>query len=255
MNNILKLIALFGILLYGTLFLMTFVSSEKIEDSAKAFVKSQIEKEIRAKQKLISESAVTDAVLNLAAELGFEKEKIQADLDNNLPEKIAGIIASMCGYDCENKKALAQSISSGYLERIKNIRVAEQTLSDIVKGTYLEILSNLKRDLRIFLISNLTMFFIILVVSFLKPSNVQHLFLPGTLLALATMIAASLYIFGQDWFYTILYNDYMGFGYLVYVGVIFGILMDISLNKAKVTTEIINGIANAFGSAFSVVAC
>ena len=161
----------------------------------------------------------------------------------------------MCGYDCEKKKSLAQSIASGYMERIKNIQFAERTLSNIVKGKYLEIVSNLKLDLRIFLGSNLVMFLILLALAFAKPGAVAHLFLPGLLLATATVLSSSIYIFGQDWFYTLLYNDYMGFGYLAYIGAIFGVLLDIGLNKARVTTEIINGIANAVGSAFSVVPC
>lgn len=146
MSTTLKLIGIFGICLFGILFSMTFISPEKVENSAKGFVKSLIEKEIRAKQQSINESSVTEAALNIAGRLGLEKEKIQADLDNNLTEKIASIIASMCGYDCKKKKALAQSIASGYMERIKNIQVAESTLSDVIRGKYLEIVSNLMFD-------------------------------------------------------------------------------------------------------------
>lgn len=255
MSTILKLIGIFGVFLFGVLFSVTFVSPEKVEDSAKGFVKSQIDKEVRAKQQAIIEASVTEAALNIAGRLGLEKEKIQADLDNDLPEKIASIVAAMCGHDCEKKKAVAQSIATGYMERIKNIQVAESTLSDVVKGKYLAIVSNLKLDLRIFLGSNLAMFFILIAISFLKPRAVQHLFLPGLFLVVATIVSSSVYIFGQDWFYTILYNDYIGFGYLLYIATIFGFLIDITFNKARVTTLIINGIANAVGSAFSVVPC
>lgn len=69
------------------------------------------------------------------------------------------------------------------------------------------------------------------------------------------LLSSGIYVFGQDWFYTILYNDYMGAGYLAYVAAIFGFLMDIALNKARVTTEVINGIFNVIGSAFSVLPC
>ncbi|VUD47842.1 hypothetical protein TDB9533_01108 [Thalassocella blandensis] len=255
MSKTLKLIGIFGVLLFGFLFSVTFVSPERIEASAKTFVKSQIEKEVRIKQQAIRESSVTEAALNIAARLGLEKEKIQADLDDDLPEKIATIVAAMCGYDCEKKKALTQSIAAGYMERIKSIQIAEKTLSDVVKGKYLEIMSNLKVDLRIFLGSNVAMFFILVVISFSKPRAVQHLFLPGVLLVVATIVASSIYIFGQDWFYTILYNDYVGFGYLLYIAVIFGFLIDITFNKARVACEIINGIASAVGSAFSVLPC
>ncbi|WP_028582165.1 hypothetical protein [Desulfogranum japonicum] len=255
MNIILRSIGLFGVLLFGILFSVTFVSPKMIEESAKGFVKFQIEKEVREKYEATSHSTVAGKALDIAGRLGLEKEKIKEDIDNKLPEKIASIIASMCGYDCEKKKALTKSIASGYLERMKNIEVAQDTLGNIIKGKYIEIVGNLKMDLRIFLGTNFIMFLVLLSVSFFKPQAITHLFLPGMLLFLTTVISSSIYIFGQDWFYIILYNDYMGFSYLAYIAVIFCALMDIAFNKARVTTEVINGIANGIGSAFSVLPC
>jgi hypothetical protein len=255
MSITLRSIGVFGVLLFGLLFSVTFVSPEVIENSAKGFIKYQIEKEVRDTHQVVTQSNVANKALEIAGRLGFEKEKIQEDIDSTLPEIIASLIASMCGYDCEKKKVLAQSIASGYLERIKSIELAQNTLGDIVKGKYIEIVGNLKVDLRIFLGTNFVMFLILLTVSFTKPKAIAHLFLPGILLLVATTLSSSIYIFGQDWFYTILYNDYMGLGYLAYVSVIFGVLVDIVFNKARVTTEILNGIANAIGSAFSVAPC
>ena len=255
MKITLRSIGLFGILLFGVLFAITYSSPETIEKSAKGFVKYQIEKEVREKHQLISESSVANKALSIAERLGVESEQIQENLDNDLPEKIASVIASMCGYDCERRKALAQSITSGYSDRIKSIEIAQGTLGNLIKGKYIEIVSNLKLDLRIFLGANFLMFLILLVVSLAKPKAIAHLFFPGVLLVIATILASIVYIFGQDWFYTILYNDYMGFGYLAYIAVIFGVLLDIMFNKARVTTEVINGIANLIGLAFSVVPC
>ncbi len=255
MGIALRVLSFLGVLLFGSLFAITFVSPATIEESAKGFVKYQIEKEVKEQYETVSESTLANKALSLAGKLGFEKEEIQNNLDNNLPEKIANVIASLCGYDCERKKALASSITAGYLERIKSIEIAEDTLSDIIKGKYLEIVQNIKLDIRIFLGTNIAMFLILLLISFFKPQAMAQLFLPGVLLLLATIISSGIYIFGQDWFYTILYNEYMGFGYLAYISLIFGFLMDIVFNKARVTTEIINFIANAIGSAFSAVPC
>ncbi len=255
MSNTLRSAGLFGILIFGALLSITVVSPKVIEESAKGFVKYQIEKEVRERQQTLSDSSVASKARSITKNLGLESEQIRKNLDNNLPEKIASVIASMCGYDCERKKALANSITSGYLDRLKRIRIAQDTLGELIKGKYVEIVGNLKLDLRIFLGSNFSMFLILLVISFAKPKAMTHLFLPGLLLVLATMISSAIYIYGQDWFYTVLYNDYMGFGYLTYLSVIFGVLVDIALNKARVTTEVINGIANALGSAFSVFPC
>ncbi|RBP53664.1 hypothetical protein [Arenicella xantha] len=255
MSITLRSIGLLGALLFGVLFSATFASPELIEESARDFVKYQIAKEVQAKQQLLSDSTVANKALEMAEKLGMESEQIQEDLDNNLPERIATVLASLCGYDCEKKKAITQSITTAYLERIKNINSAQETLGKIVKGKYLEIVGNLRFDLRIFLGTNFVMFTVLLAISFAKPQAISHLFLPGVLLLFATLLSSLIYVFGQDWFYTILYNDYMGFGYLAYIGVIFAGLVDIVFNRARITTEIINGIASAIGSAFSVVSC
>lgn len=255
MNISLRSIGLFGILLFSILFSITYLSPETIENSARGFVKYQIEKEINEKQLIVSESTVASKALSIAQRLGVESEQIQENLANDLPEKIASVIAHMCNLDCERKKMLTQSITSGYLDRIKSIDIAQGNLSDLIKGKYIEIVGNLKLDLRIFFGSNLLMFLILLAVSFSKPKAMAHLFLPGVLLLTATMISTVIYIFGQDWFYTILYNDYMGFGYLAFIAFIFAVLVDIVLNKARVTTEILNAIGNLIGSSLSLSPC
>ena len=48
-SAILRAIGIFGVLLFGILFLGTFLSPQTIEKSAKSFVKTQIEKEIKEK--------------------------------------------------------------------------------------------------------------------------------------------------------------------------------------------------------------
>lgn len=255
MRTLLRIIGVLGLAVCGTLFSLTFLSPEKIEASAKRFVQYQIEKEIQQKHQDLKASPFAEKAQGLADSFGIETTQLQGDLTNNLPEKIASVIASMCGFDCERKKAVASAITEGYLDRIRNIKIAEDSLGNIIKGKYLQIVENLRFDLRIFLGTNLLSFLILLAVSFAKPQAVQHLFLPGILLLLATGTSATIYIFGQDWFYTILYNDYMGYAYSVYLVLIFALFMDIVFNRARITTEIINTIANAIGSAFSVMPC
>lgn len=255
MSITLRTIGLFGVLLFGLLFSATFASPETIEKSAKSFVIYQIEKEVRKTYEKLSQSSVADKALGIAGKLGIESDKIKKGLENNLPEKIASTIAAMCGYDCEKKKMIAESITSKQVNRLKNIEIAQNNLGDLIRGKYLEILDNLKLDLRIFVGSNLAMFLILLLISFIKPKAITHLFLPAMLLFLATVISSSLYLFGQDWFYTILYNDYMGFGYLAYIAVIFAVQVDIVFNKAYLTTEIINLILHMVGSTASVMKC
>ncbi len=255
MNISLRLTGLIGLLLFGTLFGFTYGVPEQVEQSAKSFVKYQINQEVKAKIAQVSETNLGKRAISLADRLGFQESQLKKDLENNLPEKIASIMAAMCGYDCEKKKQLAQDIKASYLERIQNFQVGQFNLSNVVKGKYVEIVSNLKTDLRIFTFSNALMFLLLLLISFFKPQANQHLFVPGMLLFLATLSATCIYVFGQDWFYTIIYNDYMGYGYLIYLGVIFGFLMDIVLNQCRITTEVFNFIVDAIGSIEVIEPC
>lgn len=255
MGVILRLIGFSGVVLFGFVFALTFTSLENIEQSAKGFVTYQIAKEVRLAQQAASQSAIAEQASGLAARLGYEKEQIVRDLEEKLPDKIARVVASMCGYDCERQKALSQSIATDYLERITRIQIAEDTLGNIIKGKYIEIVSRLKMDLRIFLGTNFVVFLFLLVLSFVRPQALMHLFLPGILLLISTFLAMCIYLFGQNWFFSILYNDYMGFGYLAYVAVIFGVLSDIAFNGARVISKIVSGVADAVGSSFVLSPC
>ena len=251
----LRIIGLIGLILFASLFGITYGVPELVEESAQGFVKSQIEKEIRAKYQASNAKTALDKAKAISDVLGQEHSGIQKAIDNKLPEKIAQVLASLCGYDCEKKKRITASIKGRYLERMQNIELAQNKLADIIKGKYVEIVGNLKADLRVFLGANASMFMLILALSFLRPSAIAHLFLPGVLLVVATIAASGVYLFGQDWFYTILYNDYIGFGYFAYLGVIFAFLIDVAFNKGRVTKEIVNFILNAIGSAISIGPC
>mgnify|MGYP000002896104 CR=1 FL=1 len=256
MSVTLKSIGFIGLILFGLLFGLTYGLPGAVEESAKGFVQKQITIEVEEKYLQAKESSVTQKALSIASKLGFEKEQIVSDLENDLPNKIATVIANMCGYDCEKKKALAASITKSYVGKIANIEVAHYNLGEVVEGKYMEIVKNLRFDLRIFLGTNTAMFLILVIAAYMKPKAVTtQLFLPGMLLLTATIISSTIYIFGQDWFYTILYNDYMGFGYIAYLSIIFGFLMDVAFNKAQVTSDILNAFFEAIGSTLSCVPC
>ncbi len=119
----------------------------------------------------------------------------------------------------------------------------------------MDVATELKRDIRIFTASNALVFILLLLVSFLKPQAITHLFLPGVLLVVSTLICSYFYIFEQNWLLTIIQNSYLGFAYLAWLGAVFLFLCDIVFNRGRITTEILNSLLNAIGSALSVVPC
>ncbi|MCB1581795.1 MAG: hypothetical protein KDI92_01945 [Xanthomonadales bacterium] len=255
MSLSLRIVGLLGLLLFSGVFALTFGVPEWVEQSAKGFIQNKVTKEVKEIASPVIDSSLAQTAKKLADELGFQESQLKKDLDNQLPEKIASILVSLCGYDCEKKKQLGKDIRDSYQNRISNLKLGQHHLNQLVKSQYLEITDNLKADLRIFTFSNALMFTFLLLTSLLKSQSIKHLYVPGVLLLLATIISIVLYLFGQDWFYTIVYNDYMGWTYLVYLGLIFGLLMDIAFNKGRVTTEVFNFIGHTFSSIGSISPC
>lgn len=62
------------------------------------------------------------------------------------------------------------------------------------------------------------------------------------------VVCSYFYVFEQNWFYTIIYGDYMGFWYFAYLVGVFAFLCDIAFNKARVTDFVMDMAGNVFGS-------
>lgn len=255
MKTGLRLAGFVGILIFGGLLLTTFIVSNSIERAGQAFIKLQIEKEFKNKFGSGKIAKFKDKAKTFLKKYEREANVIKRQLKDNLPGKIAAAIASMCRLDCKQRKNLEEAIGSAKSERLEKLKIAKDKLTGLIKGKYLEILKKLKKDVRIFLGCNAFMFLLVTMTSFFKPQAFRHLFVPAIILFVATLISSYFYLFNQNWFFTIIYSDYTGWGYAVYLGLVFGILLDILFNKARITTEIINGILNAIGSAFSVIPC
>lgn len=254
MQLTLRVLGVAGVVLFGALFAATF-APDSVERAGQAFIRYQVQKEVREKHGELAAAGLGKSLGRLKARHEAEAKRIEAAIRDNLAARIADEIAAMCRLDCRQRETLRQSIDAGLRIRQAETGAAIERLSALIQGKYLEVLDNLKRDLRIFLGSNAVLFLLVLVLSLFKPAAAVHLYLPAVLLVVSMVVSASLYLFNQNWLFTILYNDYVGFGYLAYVAVLFAFLCDVAFNKARVTTEILNWIFEAIGSAAKAVPC
>ncbi|MBK8816312.1 MAG: hypothetical protein IPN42_12810 [Methylococcaceae bacterium] len=255
----LRIIGLMGILLFGTTFWFTYGIPGGVEELAKDFIKDKIEEETKDKINSLTFAAQDTILGQLAQKMmkGHEDEiaTLKTKLQDKANEKTAAIIAEMRDLSCECREKYAQHIKRKMEFKVTHLQVANETLLEFMKTKYMEVVKKLTLDLRIFTGINLAVFSLLLIVSFFKPRAKTHLFLPGVLLVISTVICSYFYLFEQNWFFTIIYNDYMGFGFLGYVVVLFVIFCDIIFNSARVTTEVLNVFFEIIGSAFSVVSC
>lgn len=259
MNIILRTIGIIGILLFGSIFMFTYSTPGFVEEIGKDFIKAKIEEKTNEKIDSLKLNHANNAFVKYAAKLAKNNEKKINELKEKLKSKahikLAAVIAEMRNLDCECRIKHEKAIKKDTELSLLSLQNTNDYLQGFMKTKYMEVVNKLKTDLRIFTGSNTLIFILLLLISFFKPKAVTHLFLPSVLLVLSTLICSYFYIFEQNWFFTIIYDTYLGWSYLAYLGIVFAFLCDIAFNKARVTTEILNSIFHAIGSAISVSPC
>lgn len=226
-----------------------------VEDIGKDFIKEKIEEKTQQKIQDLKFNHQNNALLKFASKIAKNNEqeisRLKEDLKTKAHIKLAAVIAEMRNLDCECRKKYEKALKTQTESSVFSLQNANKKLTDFMKTKYMEVSNKLKNDIRIFTGSNTIVFAFLLLISFFKPKAITHLFLPAILLVVSTAICSYFYIFEQNWFFTIIYSSYLGWGYLGYLGLVFAFLCDIAFNKARVTTEIINSL----GSVASVSPC
>lgn len=253
MKYTLKIIGVIGTLIFGVALFFTLGVPGVVEAKAQEFIKNRIQMETNEKIDSLSLATAESRLGKLASKLLKEQEgqvsALKKKLKEKTYEKTAAVVAEMSDLSCECRNKYAQRLKTGIELRIASLSAANSKILDFMKTKYMEVAQNLTKDLRIFAGSNLAMFLLLLLASFLKPRATVQLSVPGVLLATSTLVCSYFYLFQQNWFFTIIYNDFLGFWYLAYVLAVFLWLCDIVFNKARITTRLIDGIFNVLGSA------
>jgi hypothetical protein len=111
------------------------------------------------------------------------------------------------------------------------------------------------REFRIFCGSNALAFALLGIVTLLRQRATLQLLLPAFVTVGAVSVTGALYLFNQNWLHTIVFGQYVGLAYPLYLAGVALLLIDIAFNRARVTTQLVNLILQALGSAVTAVPC
>lgn len=241
MKPTLLIIATLGLFLFGSVFLCTYKTPKAAKIAAQNFVKQKAKEEIK---EILGGKKVLRRLLLLSKmskklEHTINKDSILQQVEVEFSSLFESIYLSHIKEDVER---INQITDFKYIDKIK---LNKTSLKILATEKYHSISQNLRQDIRIFSACNAVLFFFLLLLSFARPKTLKALFVPAVLLLLATIISTLIYIFGQNWIYVLLSNNYMGFGYLIYVAVIFLFLCDIAFLEAFFTQIIIEFILNS----------
>lgn len=258
----LRFFGILGIAIFLPLFALTFADPQFIETSGKSFIQWKLQSETDKKIDSIAlpetskfETLLGNKARELRTQTQHKLDAVKQQLKKDTPSLLAAQIAKLQNLDCECRKKWEKSLELSIQTKLASLENAKSKLIDFSHSKYMEIVEKLTLDVRIFLGVNALVFVFLLFASLMKPIAIRHLFLPGGLMLASTTICSYFYIFEQNWFYTIIYSDYTGFTYLAYLVAVFALLCDITFNKARITTQIINTFLNAIGQIGNFTPC
>ena len=259
---LLRTLGLMGIVIFMPLFLFTFADPQFVEDASRSFTEWKLQSEVEKSIDSIEPPELTNLEILLGkraeehrAKTESQLEKVKAHLKADAPALVAEQIARLRNLECECRKKWERSLKVYLLAELESLEAARSKLVDFSHVKYMEIVRKLTLDVRIFLAANSIIFIFLFAASFLQPGAAKQLLLPGGLMIISTGICSYFYVFQQNWFYTIIYNDYTGFAYIGYLLLVFAILSDIVFNRARVTTAILNACLQAVGQVANLVPC
>jgi hypothetical protein len=194
-------------------------------------------------------------LLNALQDTESDIARTERAIRDEIPRKVVSVVTNMLDADCECRERLAGYVLKSETERLTSLMQARERLTGLIESVYASVASDLMREFRIFAASNAIAFVLLGLVTLMRSGATLQLVLPAVVLIGAVTVTGSLYLFNQNWLHTIVFGEYGGLAYAVYMlGVAF-LLADVLLNRARVTTRLLNLAFHAIGSATTAVPC
>ena len=244
-----------GALLFGAAFALSWFQPLWVERAAREVVRIEVERRVGQKLDALSDTKIAGLARGVLRKTGVDIGETEAAIRADLPRRVAEVAADMLDADCECRRRLVALAEASTQERLSSLRSVRERLTGLIESAYASVSRSLMREFRIFTASNSVAFVLLGVITLLRKQARLQLLLPAIVLVSAVACASVLYLFGQDWLHTIVFSEYHGFGYTLYLGLLALLFSDIAFNRARVSTQIVTAALNVVGVAASALPC
>lgn len=255
MRRLLLFLSALGVLLFGGALSLSFLNPLLVERAAREVVRIEVERRIGEKIDSLSNARVTGLAQRALQQTEVDIERARQAIRHDVPRKVANVIADMLNADCECRKRLVEHAQWSEIERLSSLAQVREKLVSFIESAYASVTSNLMREFRIFTASNAIAFALLGVITLVRRMATLQLVLPALVLLGAVAVTGGLYLFNQNWLHTIVFGEYVGLAYALYLAGVALLLADVMFNRARVTTRMVNVALQAVGSAATAVTC
>ncbi|MBX3628039.1 MAG: hypothetical protein KF892_23725 [Rhizobacter sp.] len=255
MRRAILALSVLGFLLFGGSLLLSVVDPMLVERAAREVIKIEVEQRVGERIDSLSNHRITRLAERSLRQNQAEIDRAEAALREDLPRKVANVMADMLNADCECRKRLVLSAHRSQVEELSSLSQIREKLTSLIESTYASVAQSLMREFRIFTAANAVAFGLLGLITVVRRRVGLQLALPSVVLIGAVAITGSLYLFNQNWLHTVIFGQYVGLAYIVYLAGVAFLLADIAFNRARITTQMVNAATSALGSSLAVVPC
>ena len=255
LRRVILAVSIVGGVVFASAFVTSFVRPTLIESLAQELVRREVERRTFEAVSSWDGSVAGKIARRVVGDNERRSAELKAKLAAGVPERVGAIVAEMRNADCECRRFIASGLTAVFRGEIASLAVANERLASFIRAKYMHVAASLLREFRIFTAANALVFLFLGLVTLLRGRAALQLIVPAVVLVGSAGIVASLYLFNQDWVHTIVFNEYVGFAYFAYLAVALAFLADIVLNRARISTEVINFSANAVGATIQAFPC
>lgn len=249
-------VAVCGFVVFAALFMLSVARPHVIEVSARTLLVAEVERRTRERLDAVSESDSALAGLARKAMVAHAHEAAQLRrMKEALSERVSSTVDGMADPACACRAGLRDQARIRIDARLAQLDEWDARLEALIRSAYAHTANQLRREIRIFAGTNALVFLMLGVIAWRKQAVALHLLVPAVVLLGSVGVSAAFYLFNQDWVRTVVFNDYVGYGYAVWLGILLALLTDILANRARVTTRILNTVLHSAGSSLTVLPC
>lgn len=248
-------LSLAGTLLFGIAFILSWLNPIWIERVASAAVRVEVEREAGERVDALSGAPMVGIAQRALGRTDAEIDRTRVAMHKEIPANVARVVTAMLDPDCACRARLKSAADTSRLQHLHSLAQLRARLTSMIESAYADVRTKLLREFRIFTASNAAALAMLGAVTLIRPSARLQLMLPAAALAGGVVVTTGFYLFAQDWLHTILFNDHVGLGYVVWLSVVILLLSDILGNRARVCTRIVNGVLHMAGAAVASVPC
>ena len=241
-----------GTLLFGLVFVASFVQPARIEGYAQELLRREVEARTAESLTALERTRIGQFAARLAEQHPEQAESLRRQMRERLIPFVEAVVAEMRDPDCPCRQKLAAMLDvDAGTGLVDLLQAGGEKLTALVRTKYLETAAALLREFRIFTGANALMFALLGLALFVRRSARVQLLPAAAVLLGATIVVGGLYLFGQNWLHTIVFGDYVGFYYFLYLAIVGALLADLLVNRGRVSAR----LAASFGGGASAVPC